>query len=539
MLKHARMSYRGRRFWSVVNDKRRTAIISSVCCCCGLLSALLASNAIAQAGGQGPGLTGLTYANAVETEAAAANQAAFDSLNGVCNPDGRFDSTPVPDFANAPGGDCTQEAFAVFRVTRELVHTANDLQGSGPFISSLGSDLEGLGLALRWTAAEEFAAQSSMATDFANDQLTNLAARVSALRFGARGFSFASLPMNPDEDTRVAGLPPLRGGGASGDDVVETYSPWGGFINGAFGWGKKEATDLENPFDFDGQEITIGIDYRFDNNFILGGIAGYTDQTVDFDESADPIIVTDGQIKADGYSILAFGLYEGEKLAVSGSLGYQALDYEALRNIYYPSFNPNIESVVGDAFSSPESDVYMGTINVAYALELQRLTIEPYIILEYMDITIDQFTEDRTINRADPNEVRNFSLIIGEQSIKSFDAAFGVNLQLLLTPSFGVLVPYVGVEFHKESEDKSRDVFAEYVGLQVLNPNGFVVPTDPADETYTQISAGLSIVFRGGRPRGESGQIYGRLQGFIQYARIENLDHYENEIVSGGIRYAF
>lgn len=540
MISPTRVTGQSSRPTSRLNGEHRGAFIASILLGCSALPALLASNAMAQAGGQGPGLTSLTYANAVEAEAAAANQAAFDLLNEACNPDGRFDSTPVPNFANAPmGGDCTQEAFAVFRVTRELVHTANDLQGSGPTISSLGSDLEGLGLALRWTAAEEFAAQSSMATDFANDQLTNLAARVSALRFGARGFSFAAMPVNPGGDTRVAGLPPARGGAASGDDVIETYSPWGGFINGAFGWGKKEATDLEDPFDFDGQEITAGIDYRFANNFILGGIVGYTEQTVDFDEGADPIIVTDGHIEADGYSFLAFGLYEGERLTFSASLGYQALDYEALRNIYYPSLNPNIESVVGDAFSRPESDVYMGTINLSYAIPLQRLTIEPYMSLEYMDITIDQFTEDRTINHADPNEVRNFSLIIGKQSIESFDSAVGINLQLLLTPSFGVIVPYLSFEFHHESEDKARDVMAEYVGLEVLNPNGFVVPTDPADTSYTQGSAGLSIVFRGGRPRAESGQIYGRLQGFVQYTRIDGLDHYENEIVSGGIRYAF
>lgn len=539
MISYTLMAQRGHLFRSrsVVAD--RAISIAPTLVACAALAAIPASNALGQAGGQGPGLTGLTYANGVEAEAAAANQAAFDLLNEACNPDGRYDSTPAPDFANSPGGDCTQEAFAVFRVTRELVHTANDLQGSGPIISSLGSDLEGLGLALRWTAAEEFAAQSSMATDFANDQLSNLAARVSALRFGARGFSFAAIPVNPDGDTRVAGLPPARGGAASGDDVIETYSPWGGFINGAFGWGKKDATDLEDPFDFDGQEITVGIDYRFDNNFILGGIAGYTDQTVDFDEGADPIIVTDGHIKADGYSVQAFGMYEGENLTFSGSLGYQALDYEALRNIYYPSFNPNIESVTADAHSKPESDVFMGTMNLAYGIQLHRWTVEPYISLQYTDITIDQFTEDRTINHSDPNEVRNFSLIIGKQSIKSFDSAIGLNLQLLLTPSFGVIVPYFSYEFHKESEDKSRNVLAEYVGLEVLNPNGFVVPTDPSDDSYTQGSVGLSMVFRGGRPRAESGQIYGRLQGFIQYTRIGNLDHYDNEIVSGGIRYAF
>ena len=222
----------------------RGAIIASILHIGGALLALTSSIAAAQSGNEGPGLTPLTYANAVETQAAAANQAAFDVLNIACNADGRFDNTPLPEFADAPmGGECTEEAFAIYRTSRELVHTANELQSSGPTISSLGHDLEGLGLALRWTAAEEFAAQGSMATDFANDQLSNLAARMSALRFGARGFTFAAIPVNPGGDTRVASLEHPRGGGASGDEVVEIYSPWGGFINGAFGWGTKEPTD--------------------------------------------------------------------------------------------------------------------------------------------------------------------------------------------------------------------------------------------------------------------------------------------------------
>ena len=515
--------------------------IASILYLSGALLALSTSIATAQVSDEGPGLTPLTYANAVETEAAAANQAAFDVLNVACNADGRFDQTPVPEFADAPmGGDCTEEAFAIFRTSRELVHTANELQGSGPTISSLGHDLEGLGLAMRWTAAEEFAAQGSMATDFANDQLSNLAARMSALRFGARGFTFAAMPVNPGGDTRVASLEHPRGGGASGDEGVEIYSPWGGFINGAFGWGTKEPTDLENPFDFDGSEVTAGIDYRFSNNFILGGMVGYTEQTVDFDESASSTSVVDGKIKAEGFSYIAFGMFEGERLTFSASLGYQSLDYESVRNIYYPSFNPDIESVVGTALSRPDSTLYMGTMNLAYGMNLGRLTIEPYINMEYRDITIDQFTEDRATNALDPVDERNFSLIVGEQSIKSSIGAFGVNLNLILTPSFAVVVPFVSFEARKEFEDSSRSISAEYVGLDVLNPNGFVVPTDVIDDSYTQGSIGLSMVLRGGRPRNnQDGAIYGRLQAFVQYSTINGLQHYDIEYISGGFRYAF
>ncbi len=518
----------------------RGVISASIFFTISALLALSSSIATAQLVDNGPGLTPLTYANEVESEAAVANQAAFDATTVECNPDGRFDLTPLPEFADAPmGGDCTEESFAIFLTSRELVHTANELQRSGPTISSLGLDQEGLGLALRWTAAEEFAAQGSMATDFANDQLSNLSARMSALRFGARGFSFAAMPVNPEGDTRVASLERPRGGGASGDEDVETYSPWGGFINASFGWGTREPTDLENPFDFDGSEVTAGIDYRFANNFILGGMVGYTEQTVDFDESASLISVVDGGIEADGFSYIAFALYQGEKFSFSGSLGYQTLDFDAERNIKYPSFNPNLTSVNATALSNPESSVVMGTMNLAYAFQYRRLTFEPYINLEYLDVTIDQFTENRSSNSLSSTNSRNFSLIIDEQSIKSFDSALGIKLQLTLIPSFAVIVPYVAYETHNESQDSARPISANYVGLQVLNPNGFVVATDPPDSSYTKGVAGISMVLRGGRQRIQGGSIFGGLQGYIQYTTINGLDNYDDEVISGGFRYEF
>src|SRR6188474_1385071 len=105
--------------------------------------------------------------------AARANQASFDALSGAC--------------AAGPGPACPDDVFGVFEETRELVHTANELLGTGDTSFSLGLDIDGLGFALRWTAAEEIAAQGSMTTEFAASQLSALSARVAALRWGISG----------------------------------------------------------------------------------------------------------------------------------------------------------------------------------------------------------------------------------------------------------------------------------------------------------------------------------------------------------------
>src|SRR5688572_20474641 len=78
--------------------------------------------------------------NPLEQAAASANQATFDRLDPLCGP-------------NAAPGACAAGDRTVYGSVRELVHTANELSSDPAVEFSLGLDQEGLGFALRWTAA--------------------------------------------------------------------------------------------------------------------------------------------------------------------------------------------------------------------------------------------------------------------------------------------------------------------------------------------------------------------------------------------------
>src|SRR5690606_37148370 len=102
--------------------------------------------AAGQAAGQsndgfpGPGLIDgdRVYANAVEHAADVANDQIFRTLDADCNPSGFLDQTPSPTFDDfqsrgvQPGVLCNADTFFVYLNARELVHTANELQGEGP-----------------------------------------------------------------------------------------------------------------------------------------------------------------------------------------------------------------------------------------------------------------------------------------------------------------------------------------------------------------------------------------------------------------------
>ncbi len=312
-------------------------------------------------------------------------------------------------------------------------------------------------------------------------------------------------------------------------------------MNGSFGYGSKEPTPLEDAFDFDGSEITLGVDFRLPNDLWLGGIVGLSDQAIDFDEAASRVSVVDGNVDSDGTSLILFALFQGERLNLSGSIGGQSLSYDIVRNIKYPSFNPNTESTNSLANSHPEATVRTATFGIGYAFGTQKFTFEPFFNLEYLDATVDAFAEERSINLLSDSSVsKRFDLSISEQNIESLDAALGFRFQYVFTPRFGVIVPYLSLEAHRELEDDARTITAGYAAIEdILGRDAFRVPTDVPDDSYSVASVGFSVVLRGGRQREAGGPIAGGLSAFLQLKAVENLLHYDDNVATGGFRYEF
>src|SRR5262249_43084905 len=177
---------------------------------------------------------------------------------------------------------------------------------------------QGLRAALRWTAAEEVLAKSRVATEFANGQLANATNRITALRFGATGFSVASAPGIRAPET--LGVDAGAGLGPAGPP--ETLSNWGGFLDSSYGWGTHSPTTFEDAFDYDNLEFTGGVDYRLAPHWVAGLVAGYSRSDLDFDPSKS---IVDGGIDSQGFGIGLFGLFDWDDFYLSGFFDYQHL----------------------------------------------------------------------------------------------------------------------------------------------------------------------------------------------------------------------
>ncbi len=401
---------------------------------------------------------------------------------------------------------------ALFDEMEELVHTANDQQGivGEPTDRSLQLDLEGLADALQWVANEEVGAQGSMATDSAFGQMANIAARLGALRLGGGGFRLAGRERERTVHSLASAGHPPRGGAAGADDLLNR---WGVFVNGSYGVAERDPSGREDAFEAKQYSVTAGVDYRFPMGLVLGAAAGITGADVEFDSAQS---VVDGDIQADAYSGSLFGLYYLGDFHVSGIFTYGLIDYEMVRRITYPSNNPLVPPTNETALSDTEGRQILLGLTAGYEWSWRGLTLGPLARLDYLDASIDGYTE-RNANA--------FNLEVSDQDIESLVSALGFELSYAVSTPVGVLLPQVRLEWNHEFQDDAREVTAQFAA-DPFNTD-LVALTDEPDRNFYSYAIGLSATL----PLG--------IQGFVNYEGVIGRDEVDSRQITAGGRWEF
>ena len=498
-----------------------------------------------QANTAGP-LTQLTGFNALEQEAAAANQAIYNALTtpvGAGGPNGGGVPVCSPNTPVTGAGGCVGQVLSVFNNVRALVATASQLLTGRPNQYSLGADQQHLGFALRWTAAEEVLEQGSIARRFANNQSSALSTHVAAIRAVSRLGLRASNAIDDPAGTALAATVAAVGGGASADASNGGLTRWGLFAGSAGGWGDHKPTDYEDAFIYTGQEYSGGLDYRFSNSLVGGAVFGGAKRKVRFDPNQS---VVNGGIDSTGTSGLVFLQFDRPHFYATASIGLQALRYDITRAIEYGSNNPLADSVYAVTQGRTNSTSRLATLNLGVPFESKSFSADLYVKADYQGITIDAFHEQKVAGFS-----TGFNQDVGEQKLKSVDVAVGFKLQAVWAPHFAVLVPYLRGEVHRELANQAESLSTLYGFLNgpgaalpaqvqsLLASANFKLSSEPFKPNFYIATAGISAVLRGSQRISADGVAHGGLQGYIEYSQAFKLSNFSNHVLSGGLRYEF
>jgi uncharacterized protein with beta-barrel porin domain len=351
-------------------------------------------------------------------------------------------------------------------------------------------------------------------------QVRNLGTRIAALRAGARGLSFKGLDLRIDDQNlpiemiakayQEAGR---RGGGASSDNQL-LASRLGIFVTGDISTGERDETDLESGLDFDTVGITIGADYRINNQFILGGAIGFIDTEAELENDA-------GDLDTRGINLSLFGTYYSPQnyfIDFSATLGNN--DFDQKRRIVYTL--EGLADVNQTLKADYDGDMVSLFVGSGYDFNRGAWSFGPRADLEYIKSDIDAFTEEVSDPTADGG---GWATRVDDTDQRWLTLNLGGRVSYTHSADWGVLIPYARLDWLHEFEDDSQVITAHFVddpaGL------GIEIQTDEPDTDYLRLRFGTSAQFQNG------------VVGFVDYGTILAHSEWSSHTISAGLRMEF
>ncbi len=369
--------------------------------------------------------------------------------------------------------------------------------------------------ALQVITPEELAAMGKSVRVLSFARFRNIGGRMARVREGgSKGLSLAGLNLKYG-NTVVTGeqlnaaLDESRdalGMGASGDEMLAD-SRVGLWVRGDLSFGDQDSTALESGFDFDAQTLTGGLDYRVNDNLFVGTSLSVGKTEVDF---ADKLATTD----TDNYALALYGsLYRGASY-VDAVFSYGWSDVDTERRIAYQDFGGSVDRV---AKASTDGNEYYISLNLGHSLDLSGIKFDPLVRFFYLDGEFDGFTE---------SGAGGLDLSVDKQGFESMSLTASGQLSYTFLPSWGVVTPYVRLEYTREFEDSADGVRYRFANDPfAAAEESLLIDVDDPDSSYLIYGAGVAAQFAFG------------VSAFVSYQALGSYENLSGEIVSLGMRW--
>ncbi len=289
------------------------------------------------------------------------------------------------------------------------------------------------------------------------------------------------------------------GGGASADVV---FGRVGLFTSLTYTETERDETSLENGYESDLSGITLGVDYRFSDQFVAGIAAGYSDADADFDNAA-------GTLDTKSISVTLYGTYAPIPSAyLDAYLGYANQEYDSERNVA-------IMPATGVARGDTDGDQILAGVAAGYEWNSGALSIGSFANLDYIKTEIDSYKEKGGLGLAQSYD---------DQTTHSLTTAVGLRSSYAISFPWGVLLPQGRLSYVHEFKDDARGIPSSLI----LSPGSSLsLTTDDPDRDYFLGGAGASIVLARG------------VQLFVDLEKLFGHDFMDDWTATAGFRAEF
>jgi outer membrane autotransporter protein len=269
---------------------------------------------------------------------------------------------------------------------------------------------------------------------------------------------------------------------------------WGAYIMGTVA---VEELKGSNGFEVGTNGMTVGADYRFNKQAVVGGAAGYSKS------SSDLSGLPDAQ-RATGKSFTFYGSFEpAQKWYVDTAISLSRNDFKLKRTTTLDTLaNANTKGS-GTGLS----------ITTGYQFLREAFVLSPYVRADYLKVNIDGFTE-----------IGDNALTVGDQGLKSTVITLGGEAQYIIPTGGAIVIPHARLEMQRQTQNSVRAVTAQLVGstVQVI-----VDPQLETDKSFGFFSLGVSAQFKRG------------LSAFADYEQLFGKSNFSERRVNVGVKLEF
>jgi outer membrane autotransporter protein len=381
-------------------------------------------------------------------------------------------------------------------------------------VTDLGATLNGMdALAFLFTNdPEEFAAIYEIGFSKATIQSLNLQRRMDDIRAGSRGFCADALVVTPSGKDYSGGKGVSDGKVVLPAPIESPMSPepdnrWGAFISGSGQFIDVDEGGFDRPgYDITTGSFTLGVDYRVCENFAIGLYGGYAHSDADFDNQ--PFAFFGGSdVTVDSGTIGLYATWFSGGFYVDGAFGGGYNIYDTRR-----------ADVFGPLDGSTDGFEFSGFVATGYDWHMGCFVFGPTASLQYVDININSFTEDRTSILA---------LEFPDQSEDSLRSTVGLRLSSDWKLGRGVILRTESRAVWKhEFEDTAYAIDSRFA-FRALGSSILTVHGPDTGEDSALLSSGFSLLWNK------------CVATYVCFDSEYGRNNYDNQTASAGVRLSF
>src|SRR5690606_24804853 len=296
----------------------------------------------------------------------------------------------------------------------------------------------------------EVSAQIRQASEFFRAQIDAVGQRQAQLASGRTQSSFNGYALSSASEQ----------GGAAGDGE-SPYTRLNFFASALHGDNDRKETRLEAGYESTIRGLTIGADYRVQDNFFVGVAGGWTHSDLEFSSQG-------GGTDTDIYSLISYAVWYEGALSLDLQLGYSANNYDTRRRILYRTAGVDVDTTAKGETAGNQWNL---SSQVQWDYNWAGYSLRPFARLDYLMTDIDGYGE---------TNAEGWEIEISEQSLSQLTLEAGAEISYAWSQSWGVLLPQARLSALSDASS-SRDAVYGRFAFDPDASNRFRIDNDGQD----------------------------------------------------------